>query len=198
MRAMNEISYALDDMFKRFPEAKEYSAIDFDGSWFKSVYRLDMADDGFMSACGGISFNPNRFNNFENCLRDALYSQLSGENVMADGTFSSYIRHEYGHRVESYIQTKVIGKDGILTLDDWRTHYPSLDAYRADCDKVRTTMTEYDADLRSLFRTNLQGASEYSNSSLPELFAEGFAEWTSGGNTEFGKKFGEFFERWYR
>lgn len=198
LRAMTETSRTLDEMFERFPEAKAFDFYDFDGSIYHGQFALMADADGFMECRGGIAFDPSRFNNFENALRDSLYSAMSGETVMGDGTFSTMVRHEYGHQVESYIKLHVIGQDGIMGLDDWRTHFSSLQEYRDACAEVVKKTNEYDADLRSLFKAGMEGQSEYSGQDLRELFAEGFAEWSSGGQTEFGKAFGEFFGRWYK
>lgn len=196
LRAMSETTRTLDEMFERFPEAKSFEFFDFDGTRIEPRFVLMSDADGFMECRGGIAFDPSRFNNFENALRDSLYSAMSGETVMGDGTFSTMVRHEYGHHVESYIKIHVIGQDGIQGLDDWRGHFSSLDEYRRACKECMDMNEKYTSELRSLF--NLSGASEYSNQDLRELFAEGFAEWSSGGKSEFGNAFGEFFGRWYK
>ena len=200
LRAMTETTETLDEMFERFPEAKSFSFYDFDGTMVEPKFSLMADADGFLEYRGGIAFDPNKFadGNFGDALRESLDARLDGYFVMGDGTFSTDIRHEFGHRVESYIQVHVIGQDGITGIDDWRTHFSSLQEYRDACSEVAKKRSEYDADLRSLFKAGMGGQSEYAGQDLRELFAEGFAEWSSGGQTEFGKAFGEFFGRWYK
>jgi len=194
-RAFNETSVALDEMFERFPEVKSYIREDFDGNTFRTSFNIGLDDSGLLSANGGLNFNPRAFKDYEYGLMDAMRGQTSGFTVRGDGTFSSYIRHEFGHNVQDYIEAQMAGKYHYF-VDDWRKNYDSFDAYKQAVAAYRAEKAEYDAGLRALI--GLPGSSEYSNTNSLELFAEGFAEWSSGGKTEFAKAFGEFFKRWYK
>ena len=195
LRSMNETSMALDEMFSRFPEIKRYQIEDFDGSIFWSDFNIGLDDSGMLSANGGLNFNPRIFEDYEGAVRSALRGQVEGYFVKGDGTFSSFIRHEYGHNVQSYIET-TMAQEYHYYVDDWRKNYNSFDEYKQAESLYLEKKKRYKSELLSL--ANLSGSSEYSNTNEHELFAEGFAEWTSGGQTEFGKAFGEFLRRWYK
>lgn len=198
IRAFNESSYALEDLFKRFPEVKQYEIEDFDGSKVKTtLFKIGVTDDSnaLLSANGGINFSERDFGQFyEMGVKRSLAQQTDGFNVVGDGTFSTLIRHEYGHNVQSYIEFQMSGKYHNM-VDDWHKNFSTFDEYLAARQAYQDERDKFMSELRSL--ANLQGSSEYSNTNINELFAEGFAEYTSGGETEFGKAFGEFLKRWY-
>ena len=196
LRTMTETSRTFEEMFERFPEIMSYEVYDTDGTKIKQTFGLMANAEGFLEWRGGIAFNPIGFGNFEEALREVLNAQIDGHLVMGDGTFSTAIRHEFGHGVDGYIRLYIIGKGGIANLDDWRGHFSSFAEYRNACQECNEVMKKYDDELRSL--AGLSGSSDYSNTNLGELFAEGFAEWSSGGQSEFAVKFGEFFKRWYK
>lgn len=87
------------------------------------------------------------------------------------------MRHEYGHNVEELIRSSFY-KD------------PN-DEFSFDTRKV----TEMQEDLRKNVYGK-EGMSEYATTNENELFAEGFAAYTSGQTSEFAKAFGAFLERW--
>ena len=194
IRAFNESSYALDDLFKRFPEVKHYEVEYFDGTTFKTPFNIGVSDIGLLSANGGINFNPVSFQDYRLGLLESFAQQTDGFNVRGDGTFSTFIRHEYGHNVQGYIENKISTKYH-NNVDDWRRNFSSFDEFQEAKKAYREERHRYESELRSL--ANLSGSSEYSNTNTDELFAEGFAEYSSGGTTEFGKAFGEFLKRWY-
>ena len=194
IRAFNESSYALEDLFKRFPEVKHYEVEYFDGTTFKTPFNIGVNDTGLLSANGGINFNPYSFQDYRLGLLEAFSQQTDGFNVRGDGTFSTFIRHEYGHNVQEYIENKISTKYH-SNVDDWRKNFSSFNEYQAARKAYIDERHRYEAELRSL--ANLTGSSEYSNTNNYELFAEGFAEYSSNGTTEFGKAFGEFLKRWY-
>ncbi|MBQ6503131.1 MAG: hypothetical protein IJI57_04360 [Flexilinea sp.] len=195
-RAFNEISTALDEMFTRFPEAKNFSFEDEDGTLFQAQYHISANDDPsfLFSAMGGLEISTKNYSNFEDGLRDDFSQMTTGFTIKGDGTLSTTIRHEYGHRVDSYIQAKILDKYHYNVLD-WHKNFSSLNEWKNAQKKAMSELKAYEKDLISLAK--LQGSSEYSNTCPAELFAEGFAEYTSGGRTEFGRKFGQFLERWY-
>lgn len=194
IRAFNESSYALDDLFKRFPEVKHYEVEYFDGTTFKTPFNIGVSDIGLLSANGGINFNPDSFKDYRLGLLESFAQQTDGFNVRGDGTFSTFIRHEYGHNVQGYIENKISTKYH-NNVDDWRRNFSSFNEFQEAQKAYREERQRYESELRSL--ANLSGSSEYSNTNAYELFAEGFAEYSSGGETEFGKAFGEFLKRWY-
>lgn len=198
IRAFNESSYALEDLFKRFPEVKQYEIEDFDGSKVKTtLFKIGVTDDptALLSANGGINFSERDFGQFyEMSVKRSLAQQTDGFNVVGDGTFSTLIRHEYGHNVQSYIELQMSAKYHNM-VGDWRKNFSSFDEMMKAQNAYRNEREKFRSELLSL--ANLPGSSEYSNKNINELFAEGFAEYTSGGETEFGKAFGEFLKRWY-
>lgn len=187
---------ALDEMFSRFPEVKSFSFESSDGSVYKTDFRIGVAKEGLLSANGGFNFNVAYFGNGANeyGIKDGLMGIMDKRLVFGDGSFSTLVRHEYGHNVQEYIEFKLADKYH-YHVDDWRKYYKTFDEY----DKARNTYFaerhQYEAELIQL--AGLQGSSGYSNTNTLELFAEGFAEWSSGGESEFGKAFGEFLRRWY-
>lgn len=194
IRSFNESSYALDDLFKRFPEVKSYNVEYFDGTTFKTQFNIGISDVGLLSANNGLNFNPHSFQDYRLGLLESFAQQTDGFNVRGDGTFSTFIRHEYGHNVQSYIENKISTKYH-NNVDDWRKNFSSFNEFKSAKTAYINERRRFESELRSL--ENLSGSSEYSNTNINELFAEGFAEYSSGGTTEFGKAFGEFLKRWY-
>ena len=197
IRVFNESSYALDDLFKRFPEVKSYWVEDTDGTLFKTpMFKLGVTDDSsaMLSANGGINFSKDFGNYYETMMKRSLAQQTDGFNVVGDGTFSTLIRHEYGHNVQTYIEMSMSHKYHYM-VEDWSKNFSTFDEFMSAQNAYRNERNKYLTELRSL--ANLKGSSEYSNTNIGELFAEGFAEYASGGKTEFGIAFGEFLKRWY-
>jgi len=194
LRAFNESSYVLDEMFERFPEIKRYNFEFFDGSMRTSSFRIGLTDDGLLSANGGFNFNPSYFSDYEYGLMEAFEQQTDGTLIRGDGAFASLVRHEYGHNVQSYIETRISDKYH-MTCDEWKINFEKFEDYTKAREQYWEERKQYEKELRSL--AGLNGSSEYSNTNTAELFAEGFAEYTSGGTSEFGRAFGEFLRRWY-
>ena len=195
LRSFNEVKSTLEEMFEKYPHVKSYQFEYFDGSVNKTTFKIGLTDDGLLSANGGFNFNKRLFADYEVGLRDGLEQIAEGWFVRGDGSFSGLVRHEYGHNVQSYIENTISQKYH-QNVDDWKKHFKSLDEYKEARDAYWKERRQYESELSAL--ANLEGASEYSQTNMMELFAEGFAEHTSGGNTEFGKAFGEFLERWYK
>lgn len=110
------------------------------------------------------------YSNYVEAIKEFADSRAGGKwFVRGDGSINCLFDHEFGHQVEMALR-------GAGT-DRW--------------DKTR--------DLeKDLIESCLgkEGMSEYAESHPEELFAEGFAAWVGGENTEFAKSFGEFFGRW--
>lgn len=198
IRVFNESSYALDDLFKRFPDVKSYWIEDSDGTLFKTpMFKIGVTDDSsaLLSANGGINFSKDFGNYYEIMMKRSLAQQTDGFNVVGDGTFSTLIRHEYGHNVQTYIEMTMSHKYHYM-VQDWHKNFSTFDEFMSAQNAYRNERDKYLTELRNL--ANLKGSSEYSNTNIGELFAEGFAEYASGGKTEFGNAFGEFLKRWYK
>lgn len=194
IRAMNETSIVLDEMFRRFPEIKGYDMEDIDGSMFRTGFKIGVDDMGLLDANGGLNFNPRLFADYSEGLREAFNMQIDGYIVRGDGTFGSLIRHEYGHNVQEYVESKIREKYH-RHVQDWRISFDSFEEYKQATLAYKAEQDKYDSELLSL--AGLPGSSQYSNTNTLELFAEGFAAWSSGQKTEFALKFGEFLQRWY-
>lgn len=194
IRAFNEASMVLDEMFKRFPDTAFYDWEGYDGTIHKFNFGIGLTEDGLLSANGGFNFNPRYFTDYEIGLREAFDGLTDGTLVKGDGSFGTLVRHEFGHNVQSRIYTKIDDKYHV-SADDWRLHFSKFDDYIAARNAAQEERAQFDKELLALAGKN--GSSEYSNTNTLELFAEGFAEHTSGGDTEFGREFGEFLSRWY-
>lgn len=200
IRVFNTVKPVLEDMHKRFPEIIDrYEIEDFDGKLVKtSGFNIGTTKDGFLSANGGLNFNLSYFGKGEGIAEDGIKTALddiaNGYLVRADGSFAGLIRHEYGHNVQTYIELKMSSEHHYM-VDDWRKNFKSFSDYEKARDAYYAKKEKYEKELRSLY--GLKGASDYSNVNSRELFAEGFADYTSGGTSEFAVKFGEFLERWY-
>jgi len=195
LRSFDDVKTTLEEMFEKYPHVKSYQLEYFDGSIMESRFRIGLTDDGLLSANGGFNFNKSYFGDYETGLREALSSISTGYLVRADGSFSSLVRHEYGHNVQNYIELNMSMKYH-HSVDDWRTHFDTFDDYKKADELYRNERKQYESELISL--AGFKGVSEYAQTNTSELFAEGFAEYTSGGKSEFGNAFGEFLGRWYK
>ena len=194
IRVFNETSVALDEMFRRFPEVKNYKIETFEGEIFETKFRIGIDNTGMLNANNGLNFNPNDFKDYKYALSQGLEGGIDGWSVKGDGTFSTLIRHEYGHRVKDYIESN-IAREYHAYVDDWRLNFQTVDDYKKSRDSYWEKMKVFDKELLSL--AGLQGSSEYSNTNDEELFAEGFAAFASGEDSEFARAFGELLKRWY-
>jgi len=195
LRSFDDVKTTLEEMFEKYPHVKSYQLEYFDGSIMESRFRIGLTDDGLLSANGGFNFNKSYFGDYETGLREALSSISTGYLVRADGSFSSLVRHEYGHNVQNYIELNMSMKYH-HSVDDWRTHFDTFDDYKKADELYRNERKQYESELISL--AGFKGVSEYAQTNTSELFAEGFAEYTSGGKSEFGNAFSEFLGRWYK
>lgn len=174
-RAFDDVIEVQEEMFERFPQGKK--------SWelYGNKYTLGYDSDSyaFMSANGGLNFHGKYFDDFEDALRESIGMQDRGFTVYGDGTFKSHLRHEYGHNVDDYIKLH---------------RFNSLYEGKRNAPFEPNRRREYEQELLAL--ANHTGASEYAKTNSSEAFAEGFAEYTSNPESEYGKAFGEFLERW--
>lgn len=194
-RAIGVASETLEEMFEKYPWAKEFQFEMPDGSMATAHFWISTTSDGLLSANGGLEFNPFKFGvgAAEYGIRSGLEGIAEGYLVRDSGEFASLVRHEYGHRVQTYIEQRISAKyhNGV---DDWRIHFKTFEEYKQARDAYWRERHQYEKELLSL--VGLNGSSEYSNVNTLELFAEGFAEYSSGSGSEFGKAFGAFLRRW--
>lgn len=195
LKAFNEVKPALEEMFARFPEVKNYSFEYFDGSIVNREFWIGLTDDGLLSANGGFNFNPRYFNDAGYGFKQGLEQIAEGTLVRGDGSFETLVRHEYGHNVQGYIENKIADKYHYHDDSNWKNHFSTFEEKKQSMDEYHAEFKQYQNELFSLAKLN--GASEYSGTNDAELFAEGFADWSSGNTSEFAVKFGEFLRRWY-
>ena len=129
-----------------------------------------IGDAGTLASAGhGFSFG-RLFSNYENVLHEYLEAITSGSQVRGDGTIAGLFRHEFGHELDTTIRMSMYG----------------------DLEKRKSYMS----DIRSLY--GKFGMSEYATVNEEEMFAEAFAEYESGSDSEFAKAFGELLGRWLK
>lgn len=142
--------------------------------WYREQgysYTLDTIGDAGTLASAGHGFSFGRlFSNYENVLHEYLEAITSGSQVRGDGTIAGLFRHEFGHELDTTIRMSMYG----------------------DLEKRKAYMS----DIRSLYGKS--GMSEYATVNEEEMFAEAFAEYESGSDSEFAKAFGELLGRWLK
>ena len=142
--------------------------------WYREQgysYTLDTIGDAGTLASAGHGFSFGRlFSNYENVLHEYLEAITSGSQVRGDGTIAGLFRHEFGHELDTTIRMSMYG----------------------DLEKRKAYMS----DIRSLY--GKFGMSEYATVNEEEMFAEAFAEYESGSDSEFAKAFGELLGRWLK
>lgn len=198
IRVFNEASVALDDLFEKFPEVVHTTFTEYDGTIGHATFGIfadDLGRDAMMVSDRGITFNTQYYKNYADAVRQSLTGMASGFNVKGDGTVATAIRHEFGHSVDAVRRTQILERAGAPQVDYWQTKFSSKEEWMHARDFAKKQWERYDTELRQL--AGVPGSSEYSNFDTDELFAEAFAEWTSGSKTEFAIKFGEFLKRWY-
>lgn len=166
------------EMFERFPQVKKYQ--DSYRKWRngKSEYS---GVEAIMDAGAGINFTE-LWKNADFIYDSTARSMLTGYTTRGDGTVKTLIRHEFGHHVDSYC------KERFSTLYD--TYEDMKSGKTAEKQKLRD---QYKNELEAL---TLKHGSEYAKTNDSEAFAEGFSEWSSNPDSEYGKAFGEFLGRW--
>lgn len=194
IRAFNDVKPALEEMFERYPEVKEYYIELEDGSLFKTSFAMGIDDHCLMSANRGLNFSLNSFEDYSAALSYGLEGMAEGHFVKGDGTFETLVRHEYGHRTQDFLEASLSHKYHNM-VTDWRKDFNTFEEKKASLDEYHKKRDAMDKELVALAK--LKGASEYSQTNSLELFAEGFAEYTSGSQTEFGIAFGKYLEKWW-
>jgi hypothetical protein len=175
-RLYNDVLGALDEMFTKYPEVKE--------RFNEYGFRLAFTDTSeyYAEANGGLRLG-GIFKDAKVAYGAEIDSQAEGFTVRGDGTLRAMIRHEYGHNTDNYIRQKFSTLDSTY---EWKTS--------GKLQRRQEALRQYEKELIDI--TTKHG-SEYSRTNTLEAFAEGFSEYTSNPNSEYGKAFGSFFERWY-
>lgn len=174
-RAFDDISDVVDDLTKKYPFLKK-DKLSFGGEEITTTFQIGKDKDGaIMSAGNGLNLGESFFKNYEEATRTMLENIADGYNVRGDGTVKTCYRHELGHNVQNHLYHSVF-EDG---TKKGKTFF----------DRQR----EFEKDLRGLL--SCDGISEYAKTNEFELFAEAFAEYTSGGKTELAVEFGKLLER---
>ena len=142
--------------------------------WYKEQgysYTLGTITDVGTLANAGHGFSFGRlFSNYENVLQEYMEAITSGGQVRGDGTIAGLFRHEFGHELDNTIRMSMYG----------------------DLEKRKAYMS----DIRSLYGKS--GMSEYATVNEDEMFAEAFAEYESGSDSEFAKAFENLLRRWLK
>lgn len=142
--------------------------------WYREQgysYTLDTIGDAGTLASAGHGFSFGRlFSNYENVLQEYLEAITSGSQVRGDGTIAGLFRHEFGHELDNTIRMSIYG----------------------DLEKRKAYMS----DIRGLYGKS--GMSEYATVNEDEMFAEAFAEYESGSDSEFAKAFEKLIGRWLK
>lgn len=168
MRALNAYTKRYEQLTRDYPlgESLYFST----GDVLKRRYEIEYVQDNsfFAEASHGMKFG-RAFADYERTLLELAEQLTNGFNVRGDGTINTLYDHEYGHALwESIVHSK--GFSGRM-------------------------LTEMNRDLfQSCMGKN--GMSEYAETNMDEMFAEGFAAYYGGEQTEFAKAFGEFLGRW--
>ena len=176
-RLYDEILKVQTEMFERFPEVKAYQDV-----YLQWRLNYELTVEYFMEASAGLNVS-GQFQNAEWTFENLIENQTTGFTTLGDGTLSTCIRHEYGHNTDAYC------RDKFSTLySTYEDHISGKEQRRHDA---------RDAYERELISITEKYGSKYSKTNTAEAFAEGFSEFTSNPNSEYGKAFGGFFERWY-
>lgn len=179
-RLLSDIVEVQDEMLERFPEVKAYQ-----DKYYP--YGIGSIDDKYceFDAGQGIRIPVNHWNeqNYAASLRGVLESSSDGLFAQGDGTIKTTIRHEFGHGVDSFIRSKFSGLELTSSKD------------KTEVERRNNARREYEDTLTKLTITH--STSEYAKTNYYEAFAEGFAEYTSNPESDYGKAFGAFMQRWY-
>ena len=174
---LDDLAKVDSEMISRFPEVKARQ-----DALFPFGHSYEETFNYLMEGSRGINFGES-FRDARDVYRQVIDAQTDGFMVKGDGTLRTVMRHEYGHNVDSYIREK------FSTLDadySWKVSGKTERRYAA--------LRQYETELKEI---TLRFGSEYSQTNTLEAFAEGFAEYTSNPASEYGRTFGDFFERWY-
>jgi hypothetical protein len=170
MRTFHTVTTRLEALRKDYPLSEKlyYST----GEVLTRTYEFEFVSDTdfFIEASRGMRFG-RVFRDYEEVLLQYGEQIASGFNVRGSGTINTLIDHEYGHAVMYSIL---------------RGEQMPLETQR----QMRVDLVES--------CVGKAGISEYAMTNEDELFAEGFAAYYGGEQTEFAKAFGDFLGRWLK
>lgn len=165
---------AMTSYTKRFDElSNKYKIVKQYLSEVGGKFEIDYSSREYYQAeaSHGFSFGP-IFKYYDEALREIAESRVGGKDfVRGDGTINVLFDHEFGHQL--YFAIRGAGTD----------RWEKTRGMREDL--IKSTVGK-------------EGSSDYSNTNDNELFAEGFAAWNGGEDTEFAKAFGDFLSRWLK
>ena len=175
LRIMDDVISVQEEMFSRFPMVKKAQ-----DSLYPYGFSYNVGDnsDYIFEASTGLNFG-RCWTDYENGLLSTLGEIAGGYFTKGDGTIKGVVRHEFGHNVDNYIR-----------LDKYKT----LDVSKEVAETNSKLKRKYEDELIEITKKHCK--TEYAFTNTSEAFAEGFAEYTSNPNTEYGKAFGEFLKRW--
>lgn len=183
-REMDCIVSTLDALMDEYPQVLEM----FERAGVRFRIGTDPIAWAEMDASGGLNVSEMAARSYEDAIRGFVsqysveeYNEQVGRNLRGlargNGTLQTEVSHEFGHNLDQAIRDKFVsvGKDGDEDLD--------FDLFR-----------QYDRELVEL--TLRHSTSAYSLTNTLEAFAEGFAEYSTNPDSEYGAAFGRFLRRW--
>lgn len=178
-RVLLDLSQVYDEVMTKYPFLKKYNYKTMDGGTISTGVNYVVGakpGDTYEAAFGNAAMyiGIDSFKSYPERVSSVLDSMGSKWYVEGDGTYKSTYRHEFGHAMDDYIQNKI--RDGKESPE----YSPKLE--------------EYTNELLSLRESD--GVSVYSYTTAGETFAEGFASYEGGQDTEFAKRFGDFLKKW--
>lgn len=173
-RVLSEAIEVQDEMLSKYPFIKKRQ---------DKLHQYGFGYEGDSSylfeASRGLNFG-STWKDYEYGLKQVYSSLKEGYFTFGDGTLKTLIRHEFGHNIDNYIKAT---KLSTFDIDDIKI-----------IEKRNVLREKYENELVSL--TTKYSKTEYAFTNKPEAFAEGFAEYSSNPESEYGKMFGAFLERW--
>ena len=172
IRAFDDIVPVTEKMFEKYPFTRRFTGFDFDGNEVDSVFGFWITTDAdtLMESQSGIGFAKSYFSDYKEAIKANIDLMSSGWTVSGDGTIRTPITHEFGHRVESYLSQLSVSKYG--------------------------STKQLSKEIEEIAQAAPTGSSKYSKTTYQEFFAEGFAAYESGEDTEFARAFGNLLKRW--
>ena len=173
-RVLSEAIEVQDEMLSKYPFIKKRQ---------DKLHQYGFGYEGDSSylfeASRGLNFG-STWKDYEYGLKQVYSSLKEGYFTFGDGTLKTLIRHEFGHNIDNYIKAT---KLSTFDIDDIKI-----------IEKRNVLREKYENELVSL--TTKYSKTEYAFTNKSEAFAEGFAEYSSNPESEYGKMFGAFLERW--
>lgn len=183
-REMDCIVSTLDTLMDEYPQVLEM----FERVGVRFRIGTDPIAWAEMDASGGLNVSEMAARSYEDAIRGFVsqysveeYNEQVGRNLRGlargNGTLQTEVSHEFGHNLDGAIREQFVsvGKDGYEDID-----FDRLFRYRRELAEL----------------TRRHTTSSYALTNDLEAFAEGFAEYSTNPNSEYGAAFGEFLRRW--